>query len=197
MKEINEINENLGQMEEELENFKQIKDTLENLAENSKKIISEAYEKSAQDLQYAKDKLDVVRNEFDKETEKIIDLASNEYKKTRNESQQIVKNSQEMIKSLDSLSNRIQNLIKKLDKVDFPTRLDKIDNSISSINNNIQIYYNKFDQINEKLNGINKIIENKFNEIQNIANKNKIIQTILIILIILIAGGLGYLIYLG
>lgn len=197
MKEINEINENLGQMEEELENFKQIKDTLENLAENSKKIISEAYEKSAQDLQYAKDKLDVVRNEFDKETEKINDLASNEYKKTRNESQQIVKNSQEMIKSLDSLSNRIQNLIKKLDKVDFPTRLDKIDNSISSINNNIQIYYNKFDQINEKLNGINKIIENKFNEIQNIANKNKIIQTILIILIILIAGGLGYLIYLG
>lgn len=63
----------------------------------------------------------------------------------------IIKESKELNKTTKQLKSSAEKLMKKLDKVDFPTRLDKLDTTVSGINSGIQNVLSRFDSIERNL----------------------------------------------
>ncbi len=85
------------------------------------------------------DKLHIKLVEFEEELSKLkkavdfIDAA----KTTTEAAGTVVKNFIDLKSEFENLSDRIKKLVNEVDKVDFPSRLDKVDVTISAINSNI------------------------------------------------------------
>ncbi|NOX37079.1 MAG: hypothetical protein GXO78_06025, partial [Calditrichaeota bacterium] len=91
---------------------------------------------------------------------------------TINETKRLQNNTRE-------LANLVSELMKKLDKIDFPARLDKIDASISTINSTIQNVFSRLDIIERNL---KDDINLKMTILNENLNKTKKIYTILLTL---------------
>jgi len=122
MRELNEINESLADFEEELSKLKSASEMIEVAKNTIQDTISETKK---------------IMEELISNSNKATDAAIKESKKL-NES------AQKLFKAVDILRN-------KLDKVDFPTRLDKLDNSVTVINAAIQNMFGRFETIEKNL----------------------------------------------
>ncbi|MCB9210923.1 MAG: hypothetical protein H6609_16270 [Ignavibacteriales bacterium] len=99
----------------------------------------------------------------------------------------------------------IEDLIKKIDKVDFPSRLDKIDTVIATINQNISNLQSRLDSIESNIKdevkqntfNILTFVEKTFNKNEVLSNrilKKENILIILLVVVIIFLIGLGILI---
>lgn len=122
MPETNNINQSLNELEEELNNLKSASD-----------LISEARDTAEKNISETKD----IVSRLVTSSEKTLD-------KTLKESKKLAKVSKELAKSVEIL-------LEKLDKVDFPIRLDKIDNSVASINVGVQNIQSRLDMVENNI----------------------------------------------
>lgn len=91
------------------------------------------------------------------------------------------------------LVGRAEKLIDKIDKVDFPTRLDKLDASVTGINQGLQNTQGKLENIGRDLK--DEIKEMKTNLTTKIEGNHKEIKTLKILLIVSLALSIGILIF--
>lgn len=122
MPETNNINQSLNELEEELNNLKSASD-----------LISEARDTAEKNISETKD----IVSRLVTSSEKTLD-------KTVKESKKLAKVSKELAKSVEIL-------LEKLDKVDFPIRLDKIDNSVASITVGVQNIQSRLDMVENNI----------------------------------------------
>jgi len=122
MSKLNEINDNLTEMQEELE-----------------KLSS-----ATREIEKAKNVAQTTILESKQIMEKLISNSKNATDAAINESKKLNESAQKLFDAVDILMN-------KLDKVDFPTRLDKLDNSVTGINTAIQNIFGRFETIEKNL----------------------------------------------
>ena len=119
-----------------------------------------------------------------KSASEIIQDAKETTSKTVDEAKELNKSAVLLIQSVESLKE-------KLDKVDFPVRLDKIDATVSGINTGIQNIQGRVDTLERNLKddieNKNKLVEDNIKQSQN-----KIIY-VLIGMIILFGGSFMWL----
>ena len=123
-------------------------------------------------------------------------------KVTADTASKIINNMIDVKKEFEKLHKQASILITKIDKVDFPSRLDKLDTNISAINQNISNTQTRIESIERNLNKeIERIkidiiaqldktdrnIENKFTSLKK---QNRVNTYLLIFLIILALIGI-------
>ena len=122
MPETSEINKNLGELEEELSKIKSASDMIIDAKETTEKTISETKE-----------------------------IMADLIKKTKKATDSVVKESKALNKAVSNLLASVDVLMKKLDKVDFPVRLDKLDATVSGINAGIQNIQGRIDTLERNI----------------------------------------------
>jgi len=157
MPEINEINKSLGELEEELSKIKSASEMIQDAKNTAERTINETKEIMS----------DLIEN-----SKKATDSA--------------IKESKKLNKAASALLNAVDSLMGKLDKVDFPIRLDKIDTTISGINSGIQNILSRFDSIERNL---KDDFDSKIGLIQNKLEKTQKINLYLLIGILVVLGG--------
>lgn len=169
MPDTNEINKTLVEFEEELIKIKSASEIIEEAKETTQKTIDETK---------------AIMTELIENSKKATDNAIEESKKLN--------------KAASNLLDAADTLMKKLDKVDFPTRLDKLDTSVSGINSSIQNVLSRFDsvemnikdKIESSVSASQKEVDKKFELIQNNLNNS---QKINLYLLIAILGSIAFL----
>jgi chromosome segregation ATPase len=157
MPETSEINKSLGKLEQELSKIKSASEMISDAKETTKKTISE--------------------------TKKIMkDLIENSKKATES----AVKESKKLNKAASSLLKAVDTLMGKLDNVDFPTRLDKLDATVSGINSSIQNVLSRFDSVERNL---KDDFDNKINQVQKKLAESQQVNLYLLIGILVVLGG--------
>ena len=145
MPKTDNINENLNELEEEL-----------NKLNSASELISKAKDTAEKNIIETKD----IISKLVKSSEKTLD-------KTVKESKQLAKVSKELAKNVELL-------VERLDNVDFPVRLDKIDTSVASINAGVQNIQGRVDSMENNLKDdvTNKLNDqlSRFKEYQNITS---------------------------
>ena len=145
MPKTDNINENLNELEEEL-----------NKLNSASELISKAKDTAEKNIIETKD----IISKLVKSSEKTLD-------KTVKESKQLAKVSKELAKNVELL-------VERLDNVDFPVRLDKIDTSVASINAGVQNIQGRVDSLENNLKDdvTNKLNDqlSRFKEYQNITS---------------------------
>jgi ABC-type transporter Mla subunit MlaD len=122
MAKTSDINTSLGELEQELSKIK-----------SASELISEAKETTMKTIN---------------ETKRITsDLIKNSKKATDS----AIKESKKLNEAASLLFKAVDKLMVKLDKVDFPTRLDKLDATVSGINSAIQNVLSRFDSVERNL----------------------------------------------
>ena len=100
-----------------------------------------------------------------------------------------------LLKEYTSMKETAKTLILKIDKIDFPSRLDKMDFTISSINQNISntqariesVERNIKDEVRSRSNDLNKIIEYSFKNMGELfKNQNKKITVLIFLNVIML-----------
>jgi len=122
MPETSEINKSLGELEQELSKIKSASEMISDAKETAQKTISET-------------------------KEIMSDLIMNSKKATAS----AIKESKKLNNAATELFIVVDDLLKKLDKVDFPTRLDKLDTTVSGINSGIQNILGRFDTVERNI----------------------------------------------
>ena len=175
MPEINKINKSLGELEEELTKIKSASEMIDDAKETTKKTVNETKE---------------IMSELIEKTEKATDSA--------------IKESKKLNKAAEKLLNMVTTLMEKLDNVDFPTRLDKLDSTVSGINSGIQNILSRFDsiernikdEIQDKITASQKELENTIEIVENkLARAQKINLYLLLGILIIIISLFGAMFY--
>jgi len=157
MPETNELNKSLGELEQELSKIKSASEMITDAKETAEKTINETKEIMAD----------------------LID-------KSKNATDSAIKESKKLNKSASSLLKAVDILMEKLDKVDFPTRLDKLDTSVSGINTSIQNVISRFDSVERNL---KDDFDNKIKQVQSKIEESQQINLYLLIGILVVLGG--------
>lgn len=119
--------------------------------------------------------------------------------------QEIIVGAKNLQENVEKHAKLIEELIREIDKVDFPSRLDKIDTMIVTINQNISNLQTRIDSSESNIRGdIKQRSHNIANQIEGESNKSKVlgeqiikkqnVNTIFLFLIIILLVGLGILI---
>jgi chromosome segregation ATPase len=99
----------------------------------------------------------------------------------------------ELTTKYQELVGRAERLIDKIDKVDFPIRLDKLDNAVTAINQGVQNTQGKLENIGRDLK--DEIKELKANLTAKIEGNRREVKILKILLIISLALSIGILIF--
>lgn len=143
MSNLEMINNSLAELEKELAKIKTVKELMSTVQASAELTINEA--KNA------------VLN-FKETAEKIISESRRATDKTISETKELQDITSELVKSVNEL-------VRKLDRVDFPTRLDKLDTSISNTQAAIQNIFQRFDSIERNIKeDIRAYLNTKFSE---------------------------------
>ncbi len=157
MPETSELNKSLGELEQELSKIKSASEMITDAKETTEKTINE--------------------------TKKIIaDLIENSKMATDS----AVKESKKLNQAASSLLQAVDALTEKLEKVDFPTRLDKLDTTVSGINSGIQNIFGRFDFVERNL---KDDFDNKINQVQQKLEESQKLNFYLLIGILVVLGG--------
>ncbi|GAB4176108.1 MAG: hypothetical protein Kow00108_11440 [Calditrichia bacterium] len=151
MSDLDKINDSLAEFESELSDLKSAIEIIENAKEETKKFISESQE--------------LMKNFLTESTQSIDRVITHSEKVTSN----VIEESKNLNESAKKLYKAVELLMEKLDKVDFPTRLDKIDATVAGINAAIQNIYSKVDSVERT---IVNTIEKKNEDLHVYLNEN-------------------------
>ena len=185
-----QINEQLSLLQKELSRLKTVTDYIDGAKKNSISIIAEL-EKVQQNYAVYTDKIFNLYKQYADDLKKNTEIQINEgvlqFETTGNKIDTTNKEKLVEIKRLLEQYKKIveatDSLVKKLEAVDFPTRLSTIDKNIQDVNS--------------ALNDAKQFIENKQSEIQNILLKRldkqekeiKLLKTVLFVICGLIVIG--------
>ena len=122
--------------------------------------------------------------DFEEELSKLK-TAADEIKKAENTAQRVIEQSEKLNRYSTKLIKAVIILTQKLNKVDFPTRLDKLDNSVTAINTAIQNIFGRFDFVEKNL---KDEFNSKITAMQVKLEKSQKLNLIFLILIMLFAG---------
>ncbi len=156
MPELNEINDLLADFEEELSKLKSASGLIEVAKNSAQTTISESKK---------------IMEELISNSQKATDAAIQESKKLN-------VSAQKLFDAVDILMN-------KLDKVDFPTRLDKLDNSVTGINTAIQNIFGRFETVEKNL---KEEFNSKIYFLEEKLEKSQKLNLIFLILVFLFTG---------
>ena len=157
MLETSEINKSLGELEQELSKIKSASNMINEAKETTEKTISE--------------------------TKKIMmDLIEN----SREATDSAIKESKKLNKATSSLLKTVDTLMGKLDNVDFPTRLDKLDTTVSGINSGIQNILSRFDSVEWNL---KDDFDSKIKQVQKKLEDSQQVNLYLLIGILVVLSG--------
>ncbi len=156
MPETSELNKSLGKLEQELSNIKSASEMITDAKETTNKTINET---------------------------KIIiaDLIEN----SKKASDSAIRESKKLNESATKLFKAVALLMQKLDKVDFPTRLDKLDSSVSGINTAIQNIFGRFETVEKNL---KDEFNYKISGVQEKLEKSQKLNLVFLVLILLFTG---------
>ena len=98
----------------------------------------------------------------------------------------VVKESKKLNKAASSLLIAVDSLMEKLNNVDFPTRLDKLDTTVSGINSSIQNVLSRFDSVERNL---KDDFDNKIKQVQKKLEESQKMNLYLLIGILVVLGG--------
>lgn len=157
MPELNDINDSLAGFEEELSKLKSASDLIEEAKNSAQTTISESKK---------------IMEELISNSKQATDSAIQESKKLN--------------ESAKKLFGAVNILMKKLDKVDFPTRLDKLDNSVTGINTAIQNIFGRFETVEKNL---KDEFKSKISVLDEKLEKSQKLNMIFLILLLLFSGG--------
>lgn len=156
MAELNEINDALADFEEELSKLKSASGLIEEAKNSAITTISES--------------------------KKIMEeLISNSKEATDS----AIQKSKKLNESAKKLLGAVDELMKKIDRVDFPTRLDKLDNSVTIINTSIQNIFGRFETVEKNL---KDELNSKIYGLQEKLEKSQKLNLVFLILILLFTG---------
>jgi len=156
MPELNDINDSLADFENELSKLKSASGLIEKAKNSAQTTISESKK---------------IMEELISNSKRATDSAIQESKKLN--------------ESAKKLFGAVDILMNKLDKVDFPTRLDKLDNSVTGINTAIQNIFGRFETVEKNL---KDELKSKIYGLQERLEKSQKLNLVLLILIMLFAG---------
>jgi chromosome segregation ATPase len=157
MPELNEINDSLADFEEELSKLKSASGMIEDAQRSAQTTISESK---------------II-------TEKIIE-------QSKKSSDGAIQESKKLNESANELLEAVDELLEKFDKVDFPIRLDKLDTSVSGINNAIQNLFSRIESIERNL---KDDFNSKISTVQDKIEKSQKANVAFLILILLVTAG--------
>lgn len=157
MPELNEINDSLADFEEELAKLKSASEMIEDAKNSAQTTISESKK---------------IMEKLIADSKTATDSAIQESKKLND--------------SAKKLFGAVDLLMQKLDKVDFPTRLDKLDTSVSGINTAIQNIFGRFETVEKNL---KEDFNFKISNVQEKLEKSQKLNLILLIFMLLFASG--------
>jgi hypothetical protein len=93
--------------------------------------------------------------------------------------------SSELAKIVQPFTEKTTELIRKIEAVDFPSRLDKIDNTVSSINQGLQNVLSRIDAFERNIDDKIKLLRNELTQtIDTKIKKTAVLDIIIIILVI-------------
>ncbi len=157
MSELNEINDSLADFEEELSKLKSASGMIEDAQRSAQTTISESK---------------IIMEEIIENSRKSSDGA--------------IQESIKLNESANKLLEAVDDLMQKIDKVDFPTRLDKLDTSVSGINTAIQNLFSRFESIERNL---KDDFNSKISTVQEKLVKSQKLNLVILILILLVLTG--------
>ena len=105
---------------------------------------------------------------------------------TQKAADEIIKESKKLNETTKKLNSSTEKLTKKLDKVDFPTRLDKLDATVSGINSGIQNVLSRFDSIERNL---KDDFNDKIKQVQKYLEESQQVNLYLLIGILVVLSG--------
>jgi chromosome segregation ATPase len=85
------------------------------------------------------------------EIEKAKEIANDTISASIKSLAEVTENSKKLQQSSIELINTVEQLLSKIDRVDFPSRLDKLDASVVGINSAIQNIFTRFDSVERNL----------------------------------------------
>jgi uncharacterized coiled-coil DUF342 family protein len=139
---------------------------------------------------------------FNKNVNDLQENLSSFIQEQNNASKAIAKDAKNLSESSTKLVSSVDDLLKKIDGIDFPNRLDKLDMAVSSLNTGIQNIQGRLDKTETN---INKNLDNKISllekdivsssdaKINNLQEKLEVNYKISILLLVIGFGAvLGY-----
>jgi chromosome segregation ATPase len=139
---------------------------------------------------------------FNKNVNDLQENLSSFIQEQNNASKTIAKDAKNLSESSTKLVSSVDDLLKKIDGIDFPNRLDKLDTAVSSLNTGIQNIQGRLDKTETN---INKNLDNKISllekdivsssdaKINNLQEKLEVNHKISILLLVIGFGAvLGY-----
>lgn len=175
-----EINKILIELQEELEKVKTAAELIEIAKNTNEKVLSES--KS------------LFKVEFQKimETSKSL-LTESKYliEQTQKSTEVTIQETNKLSDSSNNLISATNDLLNEIKKINFPSKFEKIDNTLSGLTTSIQNVFGRFDtfetSFNDKMKNLNEEINIKFKKVKNRTSSILILNLILIILFALIA----------
>ncbi len=177
---ISEINKILIELQEELEKVKTAAELVEIAKNTNETVLSES------------------KSLFENEFQKIVETSKSLLTESKSLIEQTQKSSEVTLQEANKLSDSSNNLISvtndllnEIKKINFPSKLEKIDNTLSGLSTTIQNIFGRFDtfetSFKENLKNINEEINLKFTKIKNRTNGILILNLIVFVLFALIA----------
>lgn len=217
-----DINTHLEKLKNELEKLEPAVKHLQKADENATALITAMNNIHKEFTKHLQNIEKTLADSNEKHQKQLAKEIQDSTKKINDASDKLIKSNldfENQIKTLltehKRLVNAISNLIEKIEKVDFPSRLDKIDTTISSINYGLQNIQGRIGDIERNLKDyirsvakelyskvettesslIQKLEYNEnsiTNQFKNLYQKNKIIKILLFISIALIVFLIGF-----
>lgn len=122
--------------------------------------------------------------DFEEELSKLKS-ASGLIEEAKNSAKTTISESKKLNESAKKLLGAVDELMKKIDRVDFPTRLDKLDNSVTVINTSIQNIFGRFETVEKNL---KDELNSKIYGLQEKLEKSQKLNLVFLILILLFTG---------
>lgn len=147
MPDTSEINKSLSSLEQELSTLKSASDEIQkakDFAQSSFLESKKLLDTTISDIQTSLSALSSHIDEYKLLSEELLNSA-------RKNNEIVVTESKRLNKSAIELFNTVDILREKIDKIDFPNRLDKLDTAVTGINTVIQNLFGRFETVERNL----------------------------------------------
>mgnify|MGYP000388838501 FL=1 len=161
----------------------------------SKENITSAKKEFSQFIKTQKEEINKYHLKLISSTQDLINQSIENLNKSTEKHEALFNHQDEKIKqhlnSYEILIDKVSNLLDYIQKVDFPSRLDKIDNTISSINIGLQNLQGNVNDIQReqqrRFEQLEKLLTEKMNELQDKQIKNNQLYFIILAVMIVIS----------
>ena len=147
MPDTSEINESLSNLEQELSTLKSASDEIK----KAKDFAQSSFLESKKLLDETISEIESSLSAMAKHVESYEELSKNLINTTQNNNEIVISEAKKINKAAVDLFNNVDNLQEKIDKIDFPNRLDKLDTAVTGINTVIQNLFGRFETVERNL----------------------------------------------